>query len=201
MYGAPAREGRVTVAIMAQIHRVVWACIDPVLCRSALLDVSPRPTKGWPRELLGPRAFREVFYPSGGPRGYLSPTSPQSLGWFWNNRPKDPRSNLQSLILPRNVLKISLSGHYFWTLSDPVTMIFYCLLPLLLLEIWCSVSGSCFRGQHFVLLSFEVHWVHQCSPRASSGFLQIIHSKVFISSLLRNYFYLPPVLFQRSALP
>jgi hypothetical protein len=27
-----------------------------------------------------------------------------------------------------------------------------------------------------------------CSPRASSGFLQIIHSKVFISSLLRNYF-------------
>jgi hypothetical protein len=30
--------------------------------------------KGWPHELLGPRAFREVFYPSGGPGGYPSPT-------------------------------------------------------------------------------------------------------------------------------
>jgi hypothetical protein len=34
-----------------------------------------------------------------------------------------------------------------------------------------------------------------CSPRASSGFLQIIHSKVIISSLLRNHFYLPLVFF------
>jgi hypothetical protein len=39
-----------------------------------------------------------------------------------------------------------------------------------------------------------------CSPRASSGFLQKIHSKVFISSLLRNYFYLPPVLFSEVSL-
>jgi hypothetical protein len=30
--------------------------------------------------------------------------------------------------------------------------------------------------------------------------LQIIHSKVFISSLLRNYFYLPPVLFSEVSL-
>jgi hypothetical protein len=70
------REGRVTVVITAPIHRAIWACVDPVLCQSALLDVSPRPTKGWPRELLGPRAFREVFYPSGGPGGYMSPTVP-----------------------------------------------------------------------------------------------------------------------------
>jgi hypothetical protein len=151
MCGAPVREGRVTVVITAPIHRAVWACVDPVFHQSALLDVSPRPTKGWPREPLGPRAFCEVFYPSGGPGGYLSPTSYWSLGWFWNNRPKDPRSSLQSLILPRNALKISLPGRYFWTLSDPVKTIFYCLLPLLLLEIWCSVSGSCFRGQHFAL--------------------------------------------------
>jgi hypothetical protein len=34
----------------------------------------PRPTKGWPYDLLGPWAFREVFYPSSGPGGYLSPT-------------------------------------------------------------------------------------------------------------------------------
>jgi hypothetical protein len=35
----------------------------------------PRPTKEWPYELLGPWAFREVFYSSSGPGGYLSPTS------------------------------------------------------------------------------------------------------------------------------
>jgi hypothetical protein len=46
MYGAPAREGRVTVAITAQIHQAVWAYVDLVLCQSALLDVPPRPTKG-----------------------------------------------------------------------------------------------------------------------------------------------------------
>jgi hypothetical protein len=30
--------------------------------------------KGRPYDLLGPWAFREVFYPSSGPEGYLSPT-------------------------------------------------------------------------------------------------------------------------------
>jgi hypothetical protein len=73
MYRAPAREGRVTVAIAAQVHRAVWAFVDPVLCQSTLLGVPPRPTKGWPRKLLSPRAFLEVFYPSGGPGGYLFP--------------------------------------------------------------------------------------------------------------------------------
>jgi hypothetical protein len=34
----------------------------------------PRPTKEWPYDLLGPWASREVFYPSSGPGGYLSPT-------------------------------------------------------------------------------------------------------------------------------
>jgi hypothetical protein len=142
---------------------------------------------------------------------------------------------------------MSLPGHCFRILSDPVnTSSFYCLLLLLFLKIWCSVSGLCFEGQHFVLSNYEVHpmgvapelrvdfcrqstrrsslqvlseiififhscffrgqpslnfalcfrsqhfassgmmiyWVHPpngCSPRASSGFLKIIHSKVFIS--------------------
>jgi hypothetical protein len=47
----------------------------------------------------------------------------------------------------------------------------------------------------FRSLEFKIHWVH-CSPRASNGFLKIIHSKVFISSLLRNYFYLQLMLFR-----
>jgi hypothetical protein len=54
-------------------------------------------------------------------------------------------------ILIRNALKISLSSHCFWTLSDLVKPIFYCLLLLLFLKIRCSVSGLCFGGQHFVL--------------------------------------------------
>jgi hypothetical protein len=44
MYEAPAREGRVTVVITARIHRVVWACVDPILCQSASLDVPPQAT-------------------------------------------------------------------------------------------------------------------------------------------------------------
>jgi hypothetical protein len=35
----------------------------------------PRPMKGWPYDLLGPWAFREVFYPFSGHGGYLSPTA------------------------------------------------------------------------------------------------------------------------------
>jgi hypothetical protein len=34
----------------------------------------PRPTKERPHDLLGPWAFREVFYSFSGPGGYLSPT-------------------------------------------------------------------------------------------------------------------------------
>jgi hypothetical protein len=39
-----------------------------------------------------------------------------------------------------------------------------------------------------------------CSPRALSGFLKIIHSKVFTSSIIRNHFYFPLALCWRSAL-
>jgi hypothetical protein len=45
MCEAPVREGRVTVVITAPIHRVVWACVDPVSCQSTLLDISPRPRR------------------------------------------------------------------------------------------------------------------------------------------------------------
>jgi hypothetical protein len=54
MYEAPAWEGWVTVAIIAQIHRVVWACIDPVLCQSASLDVPPQAHEGMTLQIIGP---------------------------------------------------------------------------------------------------------------------------------------------------
>jgi len=78
---APARESRVSVAIYSLdvvgrpgLHQS--GLTSSLLCWSFLL----RPTKEWPYDLLGPWAFREVFYSFSGPRGYLSPTSPRSLG-------------------------------------------------------------------------------------------------------------------------
>jgi hypothetical protein len=69
------------------------------------------------------------------------------------------------------LLEISLSGHCFRILSDPVnTSSFYCLLLLLFLKIWCSISGLCFEGQHFVLLNCEVHWVHRVAPELRVDF-------------------------------
>jgi hypothetical protein len=75
MYGAPAREGRVTVVITARIRRAIWACVDMILCRSTSLGVLSQAHEGMTSRLLGPRAFREIFYPSGGTEGYPSPTS------------------------------------------------------------------------------------------------------------------------------
>jgi hypothetical protein len=47
----------------------IWPHVD-LLCWLSL----PRPTKERPYDLLGPWAFREVFYSFSGPGGYLSPT-------------------------------------------------------------------------------------------------------------------------------
>jgi hypothetical protein len=138
----------------------IQSCVNP-LYRMCL----PRHTKGWPCKLLGPQAFREVFQPSSGPRGYLSPTSPQSLGWFWNKRLKDSRSSLQFFILIRNALKISLSSRWFSTLSDSVKTIFYCfLLPLFIgLRFIPQNSVLCLGfmlwRSAFCSLEFKTHWV------------------------------------------
>ena len=46
LYGAPAREGRVTVVITARICWAVWARADQALCRSASLVVPPQAHEG-----------------------------------------------------------------------------------------------------------------------------------------------------------
>jgi hypothetical protein len=46
MYEAPAREGRVSVAVVIQTRRAVWVCVDLVLCQSASLDVPPQAHEG-----------------------------------------------------------------------------------------------------------------------------------------------------------
>jgi hypothetical protein len=72
--GAPARESRISVVIARSTLWAVRVCTNPASCQPALLIVPPRPTKERPYDLLGPWAFREVFYSSSGPGGYLSPT-------------------------------------------------------------------------------------------------------------------------------
>jgi hypothetical protein len=54
-------EGRVTVAVVAQIHRAVWARVDPILRRSTSPDVPPQAHDGMALRNIRPKAFREVF--------------------------------------------------------------------------------------------------------------------------------------------
>jgi hypothetical protein len=61
MYEAPAREGRILVAVAVQTHRVVWACVNPVLCQPTLTGVPPQAHEEMTLRTIGPKACREVF--------------------------------------------------------------------------------------------------------------------------------------------
>jgi hypothetical protein len=61
MYEDTVREGRITAAVVAQIHRAIWACVDPILCQSTLLDVPPQAHEGMTLRNIRPKVFREVF--------------------------------------------------------------------------------------------------------------------------------------------
>jgi hypothetical protein len=61
MYEDTVREGRITAAVVAQIHRAVWARVDPILCQYTSLDIPPQAHKGMTLRTIGPKAFREVF--------------------------------------------------------------------------------------------------------------------------------------------
>jgi hypothetical protein len=61
MHEDSVREGWVTAAVVAQIHRVVWVRVDPTLCQSTSLDVPPQAHEGMNLRNIGPKAFREVF--------------------------------------------------------------------------------------------------------------------------------------------
>ena len=61
MHEDTVREGRVTAAVVAQIHRAVWARVDPILRQSTSPDVPPQAHEGMALQNIGPKAFREVF--------------------------------------------------------------------------------------------------------------------------------------------
>jgi hypothetical protein len=54
MYEAPAREGRVSVAVIIQTRWAVWVCVDLVLCQSVALDVPPQAHEGMTLRIIGP---------------------------------------------------------------------------------------------------------------------------------------------------
>jgi hypothetical protein len=64
MYEDTIREGRIIATVAAQIHRVVWACVDPILCQSCVI---PQAHERMTLRTIGPKAFRKVFWPSIGP--------------------------------------------------------------------------------------------------------------------------------------
>jgi hypothetical protein len=61
MHEDTVREGRVTVAVVAPIHRGVWARVDPILRQSTSPDVPPEAHEGTALQNIGPKAFREFF--------------------------------------------------------------------------------------------------------------------------------------------
>jgi hypothetical protein len=122
------------------------------------------------RSSLGPRRDDLANYWAHGPfvRSFIllvdpgdirPPQAPDLWVDFEIIGPKIQGPACSFLILIRNNLKVSLSGHYSWTLSDPVKAIFYYLLPLLLFKTRCSALSLCFGGQHFDFLGLEFHWV------------------------------------------
>jgi hypothetical protein len=201
MHEDTVREGRVTT-VVAQIHRIVWARVDPILHQSASPNIPPQAHEGLPREILGPRPFARSFSLLVDPGDIRPPQAPNLWVGFETIGPKILGPACSFFILIRNALEIGLSSRCFWTLSDSVkrsSVVFFChysLVFILFFRNRCSVSSLCFGDQHSALWNsgfigcIEEGAPNGCSPRASSGLLKIIYLKVFISSLFRNHFYL-----------
>jgi hypothetical protein len=94
-----------------------------------------------------------------------------------------------------DALKIHLSNRCFRTLSNSVKTIFcypslaHSTVFALYFRNRCSVTGLCFGDQHSVLrgcgfIGCTGGAPNGCSPRALSGLLKMMHSKVFISCFL-----------------
>jgi hypothetical protein len=80
--GFSAGKSDLLLRSLAQRCGVVRDCTNPTLCRSASLVVPPQAHEGVTLRFIGPWAFREVFYPSSGPGGYLSPTVTLNIFYF-----------------------------------------------------------------------------------------------------------------------
>jgi hypothetical protein len=80
MYEDVVREGQTIDAAAAQIHRAVWACVNPILCQSTSLDVPPQAHEGVTLRIIGPKAFSRGLLAFQWTRGISVSHKPQSLG-------------------------------------------------------------------------------------------------------------------------
>jgi hypothetical protein len=80
MYEAPAREGRILVAVVVQTHRAVWACVNPILCRSTLPDVPPQAHEGMTLRITGPAGLSRGLLAFQWTRGMYVPHKPPIFG-------------------------------------------------------------------------------------------------------------------------
>jgi hypothetical protein len=81
MYEAPAREGRILVAVVVQTHRVVRACVNPLLCQSTLSDVPLQAHEGMTLRIIGPAGLsRGPFNLPVDPGDICPPQAPSLLG-------------------------------------------------------------------------------------------------------------------------
>jgi hypothetical protein len=146
-----------------------------------------------------PKAFSEAFLPSSGPGGYLSPTRPQSMSWFWNNQPKDSRSSLWFWF---SLWWWALRRCTCWTLL--MNSEWLSKKQSFVVLLWYIQRSSSHASEtdapssayalEINILSFGVKDLlgapNGCSPRALSGLLKIIHSKIFILCFKDQRFYL-----------
>jgi hypothetical protein len=96
MYEDSAREGRIIATVAAQIHQDVWASVDPILCQSTSPDVPPQAHEGMTLRTIGPKAFREVFWPSSGPRDICPPHQSTQQHVLCHTRPVALRPTQES---------------------------------------------------------------------------------------------------------
>jgi hypothetical protein len=89
MYEAPAREGRILVAVVVQTHRVVRACVNPLLCQSTLSDVPLQAHEGMTLRIIGPAGLsRGPFNLPVDPGDICPPQAPNLWVDFEINGPK-----------------------------------------------------------------------------------------------------------------
>jgi hypothetical protein len=80
MHEAPAREGRIFVAVAVQTHRVIRACVNPILCQSTIPDVPPQAHEGMALRIIGPAGLSRDLLAFQWTQGISVPHKPLIFG-------------------------------------------------------------------------------------------------------------------------
>jgi hypothetical protein len=80
MYEAPAREGRILVAVSVQTYWVAWACVNPILCQFALVGAPPSAHEEVTLRIIGPTGLSRGLLSFQWTRGISVPHKPPIFG-------------------------------------------------------------------------------------------------------------------------